>query len=89
MKPSDEQLLESKRQKELFHRSIEMKSVEIVNSKPGITFEELAKELGVRIEDICSIVVSRLNVDSLPITLRHPEGRRVSYNGQVGDDYGD
>lgn len=43
MKPSDEQLLESKRQKELFHRSIAMKSVEIVNSKPGITFEELAK----------------------------------------------
>lgn len=82
-KPTDEEFLTWQKQREMFYRSIAVQIPEIVNSKPGITFEQLADELKVHVEDICSIVVSRLNVDTVPITLRHLEGKRVMYDGTI------
>jgi len=87
-KPTPEQLQERHRQQEASRRAIALRIPLVVNANPSITIGELAEQLDVRLGEVCHVLVSRINRETTPTKLRHPEGRGVAYDGTVTDEFG-
>lgn len=75
-----------RREREARIRALAIRIPEVLT--PGMTFGELADALGVYLEMVCFAIL-RCNYENFPITLKHPEGRGVMFDGRITNDLGE